>query len=62
MREEIDQVVQSGRSEPSLSPEPEMFSGEQPTCECEFEGLRSIERMRFLWDQSSELGKRRSPR
>lgn len=48
MREEIDQVVQSGRSEPSLSPEPEMFSGEQPTCECEFEGMRSIERMRFL--------------
>jgi len=43
MREEIDQVVQPGRSEPLLSPEPEMFSGEQPTCECEFEGLRSIE-------------------
>lgn len=26
------------RSEPSLSPETSMFSEEQPTCECEFEG------------------------
>lgn len=34
------------RSEPSLSPETSMFSEEQPTCECEFEGffcLRSIQ-------------------
>lgn len=35
------------RSEPSLSPETSMFSEEQPTCECEFEG--------FACDQSSEL-------